>query len=609
MQLDGIRQDLLGGVRGMKRTPGVALAAVVTLALGIGATSAIFTVVKAVVLAPLPYAQPDTRVMLWSRWVSFDKTWLSTQEILDYRRLATTLTAVAGWTTGQQNLTGDGEPVRVGVGLVTANTFDVLGAAPLLGRTIAPAEDVPNAAPVAVLGYGLWQARYGGDSAVIGQRLLLDDQPVEIVGVMPEGFRLPTDFGEDAAEPTQLWRALQLDEANAQRGSHSYYSAAVLAPGATAAAASDELAALTAAMTAEGLYHPAMRFSAFATPLDDEIRGAVRPAMWLLSSAVGCLLLIACANVANLLLVRGDARMREMAVRTAIGATTDRLVRQLLTESIVLALAGAALGLGLAAVGVRALIALDPTSLPPLTPVALDGTVVLFAFVLAVVTTLVFGLLPALRTLRVNLVESLREGSQQTTASGSRQRLRGALVVAEVTLALVLAVGAGLMVRSLGALGRVPLGFDPDGVLTMRVSLPEARYDSPEKVVVFFRGLLDEVRGMPGVTAAGVVRALPLATTIGDFGLDIDGFEESPGRNAKGDWQIVSDGAFEAMGTRLLRGRWIRTGRHHRQPAGDGRERDDGPHLLARRPGHRRTGARRRRPGAPEGAGRRHRGR
>ncbi len=557
MQFDGIRQDLLGGVRGLLRTPGVTLAALVTLALGIGATSAIFTVVKAVLLAPLPYAQPDTRVMLWSRWVSFDKTWLSEQEILDYRRLATTLTAVAGWNSGQQNLTGDGAPERVGVGFVTANTFDVLGAHPLLGRTIAPAEDVANSAPVAVLGYGLWQTRYGGDPAVVGRRLQLDDQPVEIVGVMPEGFRLPTDFTEEAAEPTQLWRALQIDEANAQRGSHGLYGAAQLAPGVTATAASQELAALTAAMTAEGLYPEAMRFSAFATPLDEEIRGAVRPAMWLLMSAVACLLLIACANVANLLLVRGDARIREMAVRSAIGATTERLVRQLLTESVVLALVGAALGLGLAAAGIRALIALDPTSLPPLTPMALDGTVVAFTFTLAVVTTLVFGLVPALRTLRVNLVESLREGSQQATASGSRQRLRSALVVAEVSLAVVLAVGAGLMVRSLGALGRVPLGFNPEGVLTMRVSLPETRYDSPEKVVGFYRQLLDEVRGMPGVTAAGVVRALPLATTIGDYGLDIDDFDESPGRNAKGDWQIVTDGAFEAMGTRLLGGRWF----------------------------------------------------
>lgn len=557
MPVDGLRQDVRSGMRGLRRAPGFTAAALVTLALGIGATSAIFTVVKAVLLTPLPYAQPEQRVMVWSRWVSFDKTWLSDAELFDYRRLSTTLQAVAGWSTGQQTLTGDGEPLRVSAGRVTANTFTVLGAAPLLGRVFTEAEDQPKAAPVALIGYGLWQARFGGDPAVVGQRIELDDVPVEIVGVMPEGFRLPTDFSEDAAEPTQLWRPLQLDERAANRGAHGYYAAGWLAPGATAATASQELRAITAAMTEQGLYHPAMRFTAFATSIDEDVRGGVRQAMWLLMAAAACLLLIACANVANLLLVRGDARLREMAVRSAVGASTERLVRQLLTESVLLAVAGAALGLAFAAGSVRALVALDPGSLPPLAPVRLDAMVIAFTLVLAVTTTLLFGLLPALRTLRVNLVEALREGSQQATAAGGRQRVRGALVVLEVMLAVVLVIGAGLMARSLGALGRVPLGFAPDHVLTLRLALPASRYASPEQVVDFYRQLLDDVRGLPGVTAAGVVRALPLATTIGDYGLDIDGYVEAPGRNAKGDWQIASDGAFEAMGTRLVRGRWF----------------------------------------------------
>ena len=227
-----------------------------------------------------------------------------------------------------------------------------------------------------------------------------------------------------------------------------------------------------------------MQFSAFAVPLDEEIRGSIRPAMWLLMGAVGFLLLIACANVANLLLVRGDARLREMAVRTAIGAAPDRLVRQLLTESVVLAVIGALLGLGLASIGLRVLMTVDPTSLPPLAPVRLDWPVVAFTLVLGVVTTIAFGLVPALRTLHVNLVDSLREGGQ-STVGGHRQRLRSALVIAEVSLAVVLVIGAGLMVRSLGALGRIDLGFKPDGVLTMRVSVPAARYDTPEKVVEF----------------------------------------------------------------------------------------------------------------------------
>ena len=246
-----------------------------------------------------------------------------------------------------------------------------------------------------------------------------------------------------------------------------------------------------------------MQFSAFAVPIEEEIRGGIKPAMWLLMGAVGFLLLIACANVANLLLVRGDARLREMAVRTAIGAAPDRLVRQLLTESVVLAVLGAALGLLLAFFGLRILMAVDPTSLPPLAPVRLDWTVVAFTLVLGVVTTIVFGLAPALRTLRINLVESLREGGQQTVG-GHRQRLRNLLVVAEVSLAVVLVIGAGLMVRSLSALGRIDLGFEPEQVLTMRVSVPATRYDTPEKVVDFYRQLNERVRAVAGRAIGGL---------------------------------------------------------------------------------------------------------
>lgn len=555
--MDALLQDLRTGLRGLRRSPGFATAALVTLALGIGATSAIFSVVRAVLLAPLPYAAPDRRVLIWSRWVGFDKTWLSSQEVVDYRTRSRTMTAVAAWDTGQANLTGDGDPVRVGVGDVTANAFDVLGATPLLGRTIRPEEDVPNGPPVVVLGYRLWQARYGGDPDIIGRKVLLNDVPHEVVGVMPDGFRLPTDFTEHAAEPTELWRAIQFDMANLQRGSHGHYGAAVLAPGQTAATATEELRALTRRMTEDGLYPEAMRFTAFAVPLDEEIRGGVRPALWILMGAVTFLLLIACTNVASLLLVRGDARVRELALRTAVGAAPARLVRQMITESLLLAVCGALLGLGLAAVALRALQALDPTSLPPLAPATIDGPVMAFTLTLGVVTTIVFGMLPALRTLGINLVDALREGSQQATLGGGRQRLRSALVVAEVALAVVLVIGAGLMLRSLSALGRIDLGFNPDQVLTMRLSVPNARYDTPERVVGFYRDLLARVRALPGVEAAGVVRVLPLATTIGDYGLDVEGYEETPGAGAKGDWQIVSDGAFEAMGTRLVRGRWF----------------------------------------------------
>jgi putative ABC transport system permease protein len=552
---DGLRQDIKGALRGLWKSPGFAVAALVTLSLGIGATSAIFSVVKAVLLTPLPYDAPEQRVMVWSKWVSFEKTWVSNQEVFDYRDLARTMTDVALWANTSQNLTDAGEPVRLTVGLVSANTFDVLGARPMLGRTLIAADDRPNGPPVAVLGYGLWEAQFGGDRALIGRRIMLNDIPVEVIGVMPEGFRLPSDFTQDAAEPTQLWRPLRIDPARLNRSNHAFYAAAVLAAGQTPATATAELQAITRQLTEQGAYPAQMQFTAFAVGLDEEIRGELRPAMWLLTGAVGFLLLIACVNVANLLLARGDARVREMAVRTAIGASPNRLVRQLFTESVVLAAAGAVLGLGLASVALRVLMSVDPTSLPPVAPVRLDLTVIALTLVLGVGTTLLFGLAPALRTLQVDLFESLRDGGHQATVGPRRQRLRGALVAAEVALAVVLVIGAGLMIRTLAALGDLDLGFNPDRVLTMRVTIPASKYRTNENVVQFFDELQKRVSSLPGVEAAGIVRALPLATTVGDYFIDVEGFEESPGRDARGDQQVVSHGAFQAMGTRLVRGR------------------------------------------------------
>jgi predicted permease len=552
---DTLRRDVKAAIRGLWKSPGFATAALVTLTLGIGATSAIFSVVNAVLLTPLPYHAPEQRVMVWSKWVAFNKTWVSSQEVFDYRELATTMTDVGFWANTFQNLTDAGEPIRLTVGLVSANTFDVLGARPLLGRNFNADDERLNGPPVAVLGYGVWQSQFGGDRALIGRRIVLNDVPVEVIGVMPEGFRLPTDFTADASEPTQLWRPLRLG--NVTRAAHTFYAAAVLAPGQTPETATAELRAITQRLTEQGAYESQMQFSAFAVGLDREIRGAFGPAMWLLMSAVGFLLLIACVNVANLLLVRGDARVREMAVRTALGASPKRLARQLFTESVVLAIAGAILALGLASVALRVLTRVDPASVPPLAAIRVDITVVAFTLLVAVVTTLLFGLAPALRTLHVDLVESLREGGQNTTVGNRRQRLRGALVVIEVALAVVLVIGAGLMIRTLAALDDIDLGFTPDRVLTMRVTIPGSRYNSQESVVNFFAELRDRVDALPGVEAAGVVRALPLATTVGDYAIDVEGFEESPGREAKGEAQVVSDGAFEAMGSRLVRGRWF----------------------------------------------------
>jgi predicted permease len=320
--------DLRGALRGLRKSPAFAFAALVTLSLGIGATSAIFSVVNAAILAPLPYDTPQRRVMIWSKWTSFSKTWVSSQEVFDYRERARTITDAAFWINTFQNLTGSGEPMRLGVGLVSANVFDVLGARPALGRAFRAGEDGLTPQRIAVLGHDLWVTQFGSDPSIIGRRILLNDIPVEVVGVMPEGFRLPTDFTADASEPTALWRPAPLGPPKLNRNVHNLYAAAVLAPGETPASATAELQAITRQLTDEGAYSREMQFSAFAVGVDEEIRGSFSSALWLLTGAVGFLLLIACVNVTNLLLVRADGRMREMAVRTALGASPARLTRQ-----------------------------------------------------------------------------------------------------------------------------------------------------------------------------------------------------------------------------------------------------------------------------------------
>ena len=550
--------DVRFALRGLRHAPGFAAAAILTLALGMGATTAIFSVIRAVLLSPLPYAEPDRRVMIWSRWKDFDKTWLATGEIVDYRRLCPSLESVAAWEIDQANLTGGGDPIRIGVAGITANTFETLGSRPMLGRGFTDAEDRPGGPPVIVLGYGLWQSRFGADPGVIDRVVELDGVARRVVGVMPRGFALPTDFTEDAAEPTGVYVPDQMDLARADHGNHGYYGAALLARGATARGATAELKTVTANSTRQGVYPAAMRFEAFAVPVEQEIRGGARRALGLVFGAVGFLMLMACANVANLLLARAEGRQREISVRAAIGAGKARLIRQLLTESFVLAAGGGILGLALAWAGVRVIAAKGAAGLPALTPIAIHPPMLLFAAALTVATTFLFGFAPALQTLRLNLSESLRDGSANSSAGRRRQSLRGLLAGLQMALAVILLLGAGLMLRTLDALMHIDLGFQPRHVLTLQLRPPEASYARPEAVVAFYRALLDRVRGLPGVQAAGLVRSLPLAASIGDWGLDVEGFVESPGNNAKGDWQVVSDGAFEALGERILRGRTLR---------------------------------------------------
>ncbi|HKD18632.1 MAG TPA: ABC transporter permease [Thermoanaerobaculia bacterium] len=549
-------QDVRYALRGLRRSPGFAAAAVVTLALGMGATTAIFSVIRTVLLAPLPYAEPERRVMIWSRWKDFDKTWVADGEVMDYRRFVPSLESVAAWDTEEANLTGGGgEPVRVGTAAITANTFETLGAKPLLGRGLTEEEDRPGGAPVAVLAYGLWQNRFGGDPSVLGAAIEVDGVARRVVGVMPRGFALPTDFTVAAAEPSQIWIPVQFDPAQLSHGSHGYYAAGLLRRGATARRATAELQVVTGNLTRQGLYPAEMHFSAFAEPVDEDIRGGARRALRLVFAAVLFLLLMACANVANLLLARAEGRQREISVRAAIGAGKARLTQQLLTESLVLAVAGGVLGLALAWAGVRWIAAHGAAGLPALSPLGVEPRMLAFAAVLSVLTTLVFGFAPVVQSLRLDLAGSLKETASSTSGGLRRQGLRGALAAVQMGLAVVLLLGAGLMLRSLAALLRVDLGFEPRHVLTLQVRPPEATYPKPEAVVALYRALLERVRALPGVRAAGIVRSLPLAAEIGDWGIVAEGYDPPPGLHAKGDWQVVSDGALEALGERLLRGR------------------------------------------------------
>ncbi|MEO5894208.1 MAG: ABC transporter permease [Vicinamibacterales bacterium] len=550
--LETLAADLRFGARALRRNPAFAAVAILTLALGIGANAAIFSVVNAVLLRPLPWADPDRAVMIWSKWNAFDKTWVAEGEVVDYRRRSQTLSEIAAWDEGQINLTGDGEPERIPYALVSSNLFATLGVAPIRGRAFTAQEDLPNGPNLVILGHGLWTRRYSADPAVIGRTIQLNGQPYEVIGVMPPEFVVPTDFQNPA--PTQLWTPLQIDPASTNHGSHGIYAAGRLKPGATVKQAADELHVIAQAMTREGLYPVQMQFDTVVLSLTDEVVGGVRRAVLLLLGAVGFLLLIACANVANLLLARAEARQREIAVRSALGAGAWRVVRQMLTESLVLTAVAATVGLLLAYGAVRYVAWWNPANIPRVSTVALDARVLAFTALVALATSIVFSLAPALRAVRVDLTDSLKDG-QTTSGGGARQRFRNALVVVEMALAVILLIAAGLMLRSLWSLQQERLGFEPANVLTMRISLPQASYETPEQVVLFYQRLLERVRAVPGVQVAGAVRSLPLGSTIGDSGLTVEGFVPPPGISAKGDWQIATDGYLEAMGERVIRGR------------------------------------------------------
>ena len=551
--MDELIQNIKYAFRSLVKAPAFAAVAMLTLALGIGANSAIFSVVNAVLLRPLPYVEPERVLRVKAGWEGEYGNWLSQPEIIDIDDGVPSIARVGSWTEASGNLTGDGEPERVRAVFIMPEALELLGVSMARGRTFTADEGTAGNDGVALISDGLFRRRFGGDPGLVGRDIEISGRLRTVVGVLPPDFRLLTDFRGTQAE---VFTPLIVNrDSLLSRGNHSYHTVARLADGATIEQAQQELDALAARLTQEGQYQVERRFGFQAVPAKDDVLGNVTPALGVLLGAVGFVLLIACANVANLLLARGEERLREMSVRAAMGADRSRIVRQLLTESLVLALAGGALGVGLAYAGTRFLVALDPTSLPRAQGVTVDGPVLAFTLGVAVLTGLIFGLAPALQAARHDPQSGLREATRSASGSRTRRTFRRALAVSELAFAVVLLIGAGLMVRTFQSLRQVDVGFEPEGILALTLSLPIATYPDDASVIDFYDRLLADVRALPGVEHAAAVRILPLTATIGDWSIDLENYEEQPGDNPKGDWQAVTPGYFELMGIELVEGR------------------------------------------------------
>jgi predicted permease len=556
-RLDTLWQDLRYAVRGIRRAPGFAAAVIVTLALGIGANTAIFSVVRAVLLRPLPYPAADRLVVVWNHWTNWPRTWLSQPEVADYAAQRTVFERFAAFTNGAMNVTGvSSHPERVAVGLVEASIFDVTGVRPLLGRTFTTPEDTPHGPRAVMLLEDFWQRRYAGDRALLGKMIQLDGQPYTVVGIVPRDFRLPLEFAGDHAQALVPLQLGPPDEN--QRGSHGYNAVAKLAPGVSLAQAQRRTDAFIARLKAEHPNNYGPEFGVLLVTAGDQVRGDVKAVLLVLLGAVSFVLLIGCANIANLLLARAESRGREIAVRTALGAGRARLTLQLLTESVVLALVGGALGLVIATWAVRSVGATNLANVPRLDEVTIDGGVLVYTLAVSLLTGVLFGLAPVVHTVRGEVHDLLRQG-RGNTAGRSRTRLRQLLVAVELALAVVAVTGAVLMTRSFARLIAVSPGFSAEHVLTFQLSPPAARYATSSSVRAFYAGLLEQVRALPGVRQAGAIMGLPLSGTIGDWDFQIEGVAPPPrGSPAPAaDWEAVTAGYFEAMRIPVLRGRGI----------------------------------------------------
>ena len=541
-------QDLRYALRMLLKNPGFAAVAVIALALGIGANTAIFSVVNTILLRSLPYDDPDRlMVVKENKLPQFPEFSVSPGNFLDWQKQNASFEKLAAVQGSSYNLvTGDAEPERLDGARVSAGLFEMLGVKPVQGRTFLEEEDQPGHQNVVVLSSNLWKRRFGSDPNIIGQSITMSAASYTIIGIMPPSFQFPD-------RDIDLWTPIAFTAAQAQQhGSHYVAVIGRLKPGVTTEQARTEMSGI-AARLAEQYPNSNAGWSTIVVPMQQfEVRD-IKPALLVLLGAVALVLLIACANVANLLLARSTARQKEIAIRTALGASRSRVVRQLLTESVLLAVVGGGAGLLLAAWGTRSLLALAPEDLPRVKDVALDGRVLGFTLLVTLITGIVFGLVPALQASRPNLNETLKEGGRGTT--GGHHRIRSSLVITEVALALVLLVGAGLLIRSFIRLQQVNPGFNTKNAMSANVALPGRKYPNSDQYLSFFTQLMEKIAALPGVVAVGATQSLPIQ---GDYlvGFNIQGRPpDPPGEDKSTNYYAVTPDYFKAMGIPLLRGR------------------------------------------------------
>ena len=549
-------KDIQFGIRNLLKRPALTGIAIVTLALGIGANTAIFSVVNAIILRPLPYRDSDRLVAIWGNLhkTGLEEIEISAPEFTDFKQQCKSFEQLAAYTTQGFNLTGVADPERLRGALVSATLFAALKTDAQQGRTFAPEEDQFGHDQVAVLSHGLWLRRFGGDPQIVNKTISLDGQVVSVVGIMPAGFHFPD-------KDTEIWKPLAFEPdllTENNRGSHFLNVIGRLYAGVTLPQAQADIDGITARLSQEHRSTYPSGFSTKVRSLHEDLVGNLRTALFVLLGAVGLVLAVACANVAHLLLANAAARYREVAIRAALGANRIRLVRQFLTESLMLSLVGGGAGLLLAVWGVSTLVAFIPKDTPRVNEIRLDYRVLLFTLGISIITGVLFGLAPALQATKTDLIDALKEGGRGSSAGRRRLQLRGLLVISEFALALVLLIGAGLMIKSFIRLQEVKPGFEPAGLLTFRIALPDAKYPQLPKSRAFFEQLFDRLKAHPEVKSVGAINILPFSGSSSDRTFAIEGQPVPPGQPSP-DEQIrfVSAGYFTSMGIPLLKGRDI----------------------------------------------------